>query len=199
MKFYAVKKGRKTGIYMDWGECCEQVSGYPGAIYKAFSKREDAVSFIEGSKKEKHSHSRQKPLIAYVDGSYNIDTCQYGFGCVLIDGQNVVEKLTGNGNDKDFVSMRNVAGEICGSLCAMNYAAKNGYDYLSIYYDYSGIEMWATGKWKTNKPGTRRYKSLVEQFKKHLSIRFVKVPAHSGVVYNEMADKLAKQSVGISA
>ena len=27
-KFYAVKEGKKPGIYMSWDECKEQVNGY---------------------------------------------------------------------------------------------------------------------------------------------------------------------------
>lgn len=35
-KFYAVRKGKKTGIFSTWDECKEQVTGYKGAIYKSF-------------------------------------------------------------------------------------------------------------------------------------------------------------------
>ena len=33
-KFYAVKKGRKPGIYMSWDACKAQVMGFPKARYK---------------------------------------------------------------------------------------------------------------------------------------------------------------------
>ncbi len=35
-KFYAVKQGRKTGMFLTWDDCKKQVMGYPGAIYKSF-------------------------------------------------------------------------------------------------------------------------------------------------------------------
>ena len=35
-KFYAVRQGRKTGMFLTWDECKKQVMGYPGAIYKSF-------------------------------------------------------------------------------------------------------------------------------------------------------------------
>jgi ribonuclease HI len=38
-KFYVVWKGRKTGIFTSWNECSAQVSGFPGAEYKAFLSR----------------------------------------------------------------------------------------------------------------------------------------------------------------
>ena len=136
-------------------------------------------------------------LKAYVDGSYNPADKVYGFGCVILQNEKIIENLKGRGHDPDYIGMRNVAGEICGSLCAMNYAARNGYKKIQIYYDYTGIENWATGKWKTNKEGTRRYKEMAQQFSKHIVIEFIKVPAHSGIRYNEIADQLAKEAAGI--
>lgn len=44
--FYAVAKGRKTGIFKTWGECSEQVKGFGGAIYKKFKTESEANAFI---------------------------------------------------------------------------------------------------------------------------------------------------------
>jgi ribonuclease HI len=41
-KYYAVWRGRKRGVFASWEECEEQVKGFAGAQYKAFSTREDA-------------------------------------------------------------------------------------------------------------------------------------------------------------
>ena len=35
-KIYAVRKGRKTGIFQTWDETKEQVDGFSGAEYKSF-------------------------------------------------------------------------------------------------------------------------------------------------------------------
>ena len=45
-KYYAVKIGRKTGIYETWEECEMQVKGISGAQYKSFSNIEDAQNYI---------------------------------------------------------------------------------------------------------------------------------------------------------
>ncbi|MCD8108786.1 MAG: RNase H1/viroplasmin domain-containing protein [Clostridiales bacterium] len=50
-KFYAVKKGRKTGIFLSWAECERQVKGFPKAEYKSFTVREDAENYLY---KKKH-------------------------------------------------------------------------------------------------------------------------------------------------
>ena len=46
-KFYAVRKGRKTGIFTTWDECRAQVHGFPCAEYKSFPTMEGAKGFME--------------------------------------------------------------------------------------------------------------------------------------------------------
>ena len=41
-KYYAVRTGKKPGIYNTWEECKAVVDGYPGAQYKSFKTREEA-------------------------------------------------------------------------------------------------------------------------------------------------------------
>ena len=44
--YYAVKVGRKPGIYLNWDDCKKQVHGFPGAIYKKWKTREEAEKFL---------------------------------------------------------------------------------------------------------------------------------------------------------
>lgn len=134
-------------------------------------------------------------LIAYVDGSYDKNTHEYAFGCVLLEGESIVKTLYGKDNKPDLVEMRNVAGEIWGSQKAIEFALINRYKQLTIYYDYEGIEKWANDEWKAHKLGTMKYKQFVQASRHYLDINFVKVAAHTGDTYNEMADKLAKKAL----
>lgn len=45
MKFFAVKKGRKPGVYRTWDEAKAQVDGFSGAEYKSFKNITDAIDF----------------------------------------------------------------------------------------------------------------------------------------------------------
>ena len=45
-KFYAVRQGRKTGMFLTWDECKKQVMGYPGAIYKSFGTEAEAKEYL---------------------------------------------------------------------------------------------------------------------------------------------------------
>ena len=69
---------------------------------------------------------------------------------------------------------------------------------ICIYYDYEGIEKWANHQWQANRPGTKAYQSFIDASRQKIDIRFIKVLAHSGDFYNEMADQLAKKAVGIA-
>lgn len=193
-KYYAVKKGREVGVFETWPQCQKMVQGFSGAVYKAFPSRQEALAFIE----DKDTFEiKGDGLIIYVDGSFNIKTKEYGYGCVIIEGQKVIQKLYGKGNQPEYVSMRNVSGEILGCMTALQYALDHGYQNVWIYYDYEGIEKWANGLWKANKPGTQKYVKTIQNFRNDLHIQFIKVLAHSGDTYNEMADALAKKAVGI--
>ena len=100
-------------------------------------------------------------------------------------------------DDKDLASMRNVAGEIKGAQAAMAYAVEEGLKEITIYYDYAGIAFWCLGDWKANKEGTIAYKEYYDSIKELVKVNFVKVKGHSGDKYNDMADALAKEALGI--
>ena len=195
-KYYAVKKGLKTGIFRTWDECKASVSGYSGAVYKSFQSEEEARSFLglNGQKEE----GVQNPCCVeiYVDGSYNSATGEFSYGMVvLLGGQE--ETYSQSFQDEELATMRNVAGEIKGAEAAMQYALDHGIREIAIYHDYEGIAKWCLGEWKTNKEGTKAYKAFYDKARSQVKISFVKVAGHSGNKYNDMADELAKEVLGI--
>lgn len=134
--------------------------------------------------------------VAYVDGSFNVETNMFGYGVVIFHKGEEFH-FSQSFDDEEMASMRNVAGEIYGSMAAMEYAVEHHIKNLSIYYDYMGIAKWCTGEWKANKPGTIAYKKYYDKIKRKVSVTFYKVKGHSGDKYNDLADKLAKAACGI--
>lgn len=196
-KFYAVRKGKTPGIYENWDQCREQVQGYSGAEYKKFNTETEAKEFMGLETKDLYNEFNELPedtLIAYVDGSFDSSNGSYSYGAVVISSKGTQEFGERFPKDK-YSEHRNVIGEIRGSVFAMNLAVKNGYKNLVLHYDYEGIEKWATGAWKRNKEATILYHEYFKSIKDKLNVEFVKVKAHSGDKYNEMADKLAKEAV----
>lgn len=93
-------------------------------------------------------------------------------------------------------------GEVKGTEDAVRLAIDKGYKEVNIVYDYTGIENWALGNWKTNNNLTKEYAIEMQKLKEKININFIKVKAHAkesdgGHKYNDLVDKLAKESVGI--
>lgn len=197
-KYYAVRKGRKTGVFETWNECKAAVSGFSGAAYKSFTNREEAMDFVTAdSKADEDRDEKQSEAFAYVDGSYDDTTKSYSYGMVMMvkdDELHFNKKF-----EKDDMSdMRNVAGEIQGSMAAMQYCLDNKIKSISIFYDYEGIEKWCNGDWKAKKEGTQKYVEFYKNASKYVDVDFIKVKGHSGDKYNDMADELAKKALGLA-
>ncbi len=211
--YYAVKEGKMPGVYKTWAECERQVKGYSGAIYKKFPTYEEAFAFtnpselivkrisglgsqddIKEDKLIQQIDLKANEAIAYVDGSFDLTKFTYSYGVVLItkDGK---ETYSGRDDDMELAQMRNVSGELKAAMLAMEIALKEKKDTLYLHFDYTGIRDWAQGNWKTNKDGTKRYKRFYDSVKDKLDVKFIKVKAHSGVEYNEEADRLAKEAM----
>ena len=220
-KFYAVKQGRKTGMFLTWDDCKKQVMGYPGAIYKSFGTREEAEAYLgvtgaqTGQKNgtvdatertvgitrsvssgNNKSENTENAVEIYVDGSYHAATKEFSYGMVvLVDGKE--EKFSQKMTDPELAQMRNVAGEIKGSEAAMQYALDHEIPSIIIYHDYQGIASWCNGDWKANKPGTIAYRDFYREASRKIKIQFRKVKGHSNDKYNDMVDQLAKEALGI--
>lgn len=142
--------------------------------------------------------STKTDCIAYVDGSFEKDSGVYGYGVVFIEKNGNIEEYFDSGREESYQSMRNVSGEILGALKATSLAVEKGYSSIAIFHDYQGIASWAKGEWKCNKEKTIEYREKMLSYQKQIKITFHKVLAHSGDYFNERADILAKQAVGIS-
>ena len=134
-------------------------------------------------------------IVAYVDGSYHHSTKTFGFGCVFLRSNGTYELECGSSNDPIAAKIRNVAGEIAGAMYAINWAIGQGYKRIEIVYDYMGIEMWATKKWKANNPFVKEYVNYVNDCSRSIEISFRKVKGHSNDKYNDMADECANYAV----
>lgn len=134
-------------------------------------------------------------LIAYVDGSFDVSCGRYGFGCVLIEADGTIHERCGSNTNEESAKLRNVTGEMLGSMYAVKWAMAHGFSDIQICYDYTGIEYWVTGVWKSKTDLTKKYAKAMQEWSKSINISFKKIAAHTGETYNEAADKLAKKAI----
>lgn len=193
-KYYGVKRGKITGVFKSWDECKVSVDGFPGAEYKGFATLEEACEYAGVEMNTKHDLELppEGTLLAYVDGSYNDAIKKYAFGCVFILPDGRIYTEYGNGDNPQSLQQRNVAGEMLGAMYAVRTAMVNGYSHIEIRYDYEGIEKWVTGEWRSKTELTQKYAQAMRGWMQGIRIIFTKVPAHSNVKFNELADRTAK-------
>jgi len=200
--FYAVRAGRQTGIFSTWDECKRHVTGFADAKYKGFVTLAEAEAFMDDAPppadKSDDEYLSEGFAVAYVDGSYDIKRKAYGFGAVILRSGKEPVRLKGSGGDPDYAAERNVAGECLAAQAAIAFCRENDIQKLLIKHDYEGIGAWAKGDWKANKRCSTEYVAFIKEHSE-ISILFQKVSAHSGVLYNEEADRLAKEALGIKA
>lgn len=195
-KYYAVRVGRTPGVYTTWGECQEQTKGYRGAIFRAFKNESEANEFVEREFVSFNNESNNNGIHIYIDGSYNIDTKESGYGVVIVKDNELIAEIKGSIEDK--LGQRNILGEICAAIVAINRSKSNKYEEITINYDYKGVEQYAKGDWACRNHILQEYKSIYDKaLKDGLKINFRYCKAHSGIKWNEMADKLAKIGCGI--
>lgn len=195
-KFYAIRKGNKTGIVNTWKECQENTKGFKGAEFKSFTNLEDAMKYMDQEKDKPEEYELNK-LYVYVDGSYNEPENIVGYGLVAVVNNEPIHKDFGCAKDHPHNKSRNIFGEILGSIEAIEFAIQNKYDEVIIAYDYKGIECWATKEWEARNEMTQTYVRYIDYIKNKVKIRFLKIAAHTGNTYNEMADQLAKRGAKV--
>lgn len=206
MRYYAVRKGFKTGIFTTWDECQSYVHGFSNAEFKSFSTESEAREYLNNNVASYHEESSKKDSatalknIAYVDGSFDGYSKTYGFGGFIIyeeNGKKCVRVVQGAGNNPEMSKMRNVAGEISGAMRIVEEAIYLGLEEIALYYDYAGIENWVTGIWSCNKYETYEYSRFMHESSKQIRIHFHKVEGHSGDTGNDIVDTIAKEQSGV--
>lgn len=223
-KFYAIRKGRQTGIFYHWAECLTHVSGFKNAQYASFKTLKDAEHYLENGPSENAeaaqtreevlaltSHLSKDPdqCVVYVDGSNNPTDKDgntpikgksfYSYGLVHVKNDEIVHEENGASQHEHASDMQNVAGELLGAMKAVLYA-KNVVktQHLVLFFDYAGIELWVTKAWSSKNPMVLKYIEFMQAALQTMHIEFIKVDGHSKILYNDRADDLARLALGLT-
>lgn len=217
--WYAVAKGRQTGVFETWQEVKKQVEGLFSASFKKFPSREEAEAFVRRYQQSTASSTDgtdpdpQHPdtLVAFCDGSALQNGrrgCQAGFACVFPHNTtwNVATKL------KEQRATNNRA-EYFAALEAMKRANLQNAAQDQVLYIFSDsmllirsmtewVDNWRKKNWRKadGAPVMNRdilEKLVAEQGRRRILWRHVK--AHTGrkdwkSVWNDAADQAARNA-----
>lgn len=155
-KYYAVIKGRQTGIFTSWSKCEQQVKGFSGAVFKSFSTRGEAEAAIEladqSGKLLKQAKSQQRTAGAqtstssnFIENSICVDAaCSGNPGAVEYQGVCTAtrEVLFHKG---PIPHGTNNLGEFLAIVHALSYLKQQGKE-LPIYSDSETAMLWVRNK-----------------------------------------------------
>ncbi|XP_072490410.1 ribonuclease H1-like isoform X2 [Notamacropus eugenii] len=197
--FYAVRRGRKTGVFPTWSECQAQVNRFPAARFKKFATEEEAWAFVRNTASP--DHPTGDAAVVYTDGCCSSNgrrKARAGIGVYWGPGHplNVGDRLPGR--------QTNQRAEIHAACKAIEQAKNQNISKLVLYTDsmftINGITSWVKD-WKKNGWKTSTGKDVInkEDFVKldtliqGIDITWMHVPGHSGFAGNEEADRLARE------
>jgi len=138
------------------------------------------------------AHDASSKLEIYVDGSYAGGVT--GYGVVILQNGAVIDELFGAVDPAEVNGTYQVAGELGAVKEALKWCRTHSAREVSIFYDYLGIEKWATGGWRAKQQLTQDYACFVRE--SGIKIHWHKVGGHTGNRWNDRADALAKKGTG---
>ena len=207
-KVYAIKYGYDkendqeihNGIVDTWTECQRLVKGVNGARFKSFLTLKEAREYLNTTDIYLKSEKKYPTdcLQVYVDGSYNDKTGEFSYAAIPVEDEYIIKDiLSGKGKLIGVKNVRQIAGELYAALAGVDYAIANGHKRVVIIHDYIGICYHATGVWERNEASSIAYYNEMQSRMKKIEIIFVKVNGHSGDLFNNLADEIAKSELDI--
>lgn len=213
-KFYAVARGRNTGIFSSWfgpGGAEAQIKAYPAARFKGFPTIEEARQWLSDSATlagkakpgAKSPKAAPAPIpepapgqtVIYTDGGCSFNPGPGGYGAVILAGE-TRQELSGG-----FRLTTNNRMELMGCIEALKALAEPTAVLLfsDSKYVVDGINKGWAKKWRRNNWLRTRtemaenhdlWQELLGLEEKH-SAQFVWVKGHAGTTENERCDLLA--------
>ena len=184
-KFYAVKSENEKKIVTTWAECEKLTHGVKGVLFKSFGSREEAAAWLDGMEAPPPDGLR-----IFVDGSFSPGFARSGWAFVVTEDDKEIAR--GSGITAFEAESRNIDGEVMASFQAMKWL--DAHDKTGVIcHDYEGIARWAKGEWQAKSNIAKQYVAAAKPFLHR--VQFEKVAAHTGVKWNELVDKLAKEAI----
>ena len=134
-------------------------------------------------------------IALFVDGSFSDNIGGWGYAVYDYNNKELFHSF--GKIPENLTHLKNVAGELIATLNALITAEANDYKKVTICFDYTGIFNYYNGNWIPSDPFIKDYVLKMKNFEKKIDMKFIKVPSHTGILGNEMADYYAKCGANI--
>jgi ribonuclease HI len=204
-KFYAVRKGHRTGIFTEWfgpQGAQIQVQGFAGAEYRGFPTHSEAQAFLQenAAVAPEESAIEGERVIVYTDGGALGNPGPGGYGVVIIPPEGERREFSGG-----YRLTTNNRMELMGCIIALEHldhtlpiVLHSDSRYMVDAINKKWVFGWKKRGWNKadgtpakNQDLWKRLLGLIE--KRSVSFRWVK--GHAGHEWNERCDQLAGQAM----
>ncbi len=129
-------------------------------------------------------------MTIYTDGSYSNQTNVLGYAFCVVEDHTVQQFSDA------FVLKRgsSTIAEIIAVIKSLEYCKKNGIENPVIVHDYNELPFLAFG-YRKSPPSMYSFVRQLQELTKKVKPRFRKVEAHKDDEYNNLVDRLAKESM----
>ena len=152
-KYYAVRKGKTTGLFTDWPSCQESIKGYSGAEYSSFTTEKEALLYLMGEEKKKKTVKSEIQKLkksnqcnVFTSGSYEKGEQRCNLVIIV---ETLLDKTTYFSVviDEFCEKQQTIAAEILSAFVGLQIAVEQGFEEINLYSNYEGIKRWATKEW----------------------------------------------------
>ncbi len=204
-KYYAVRRGRRPGIFRQWygpDGAQVQVAGFPGAEFKSFGTQTEAEAFLNATPAGAPGTSaRDRSVIqVFTDGGAVGNPGPGGYGVVILRPDNEPQELSGG-----FEWTTNNRMELLGCITALEslpgeepVLLHSDSRYLVDAVNKGWARTWRRKGWKKangeaalNIDLWKRLLTLLEG--RRVELKWVK--GHAGHVWNERCDRLVHEAI----
>lgn len=210
--YYAVKRGRRKGVFKSLSTCMDQVKGFPDAVFKRCDSEKEAEEFIY---ENTVTALEVTDCTAYVGGTYNTLSQAY-ISAVSFTKDDKTENIyklfntfeTRDDNlfsDKDsnmfsvseyeFSELTDCAGEVMAAILAISYALSLRCRSITIYHTKACVGAWPLNIWTTDTLSATIYKRYVDSVKGRIKIQFFKISSDADREFVENMCKQAKKEI----
>lgn len=206
-KFYAVRRGRTTGIFRDWfgPEGAQiQVQGFAGAQYRGFASREEAEAFLNEDRPAAiataNAFEDGNHVVVYTDGGAIGNPGPGGYGVVIMPPQGARQEFSGG-----YRRTTNNRMELMACIVALEnlegdkpIVLHSDSRYLVDAINKKWVFGWEKRGWKKADGNPAKNPDLWKRLLSRLAslqVEFRWVKGHAGHEWNERCDQLAGQAM----